>query len=121
MAPRPLRAIMRAAPAEIVAGMLRVLYPDAETLLDATHGHGRFWTADPPVAVTGLDLDTARAPHVVGDFRALPFRDGSFDVVIFDPPYHTDMGRGKASVMGSRFGTFEGHRRAAGGGRGRQP
>ncbi len=24
----------------------------------------------------------------------------------FDPPYHTDMGRGKPSVMGARFGTF---------------
>jgi hypothetical protein len=90
----------------IVAHMLDVLYPDAETVLDATYGNGEFWTASSPVTVTGLDLDSARAPHVVGDFRALPFADGSFDVVIFDPPYQTDMGKGKPSVMGARFGTF---------------
>lgn len=66
-----------------------------------------FWkgaTAD--AEVTGLDRNRARAPHVVGDFQALPFADGSFDVVIFDPPYHCDMGKGKASVMGSRFDSF---------------
>ena len=53
-----------------------------------------------------MDLDPRRAPHVVGDFRAMPFADDAFDVVTFDPPFHTDMGRGKASVMGARFATF---------------
>ncbi len=36
----------------------------------------------------------------------MPFTDGAFDVAIFDPPFHTDMGRGTASVMGARFTTF---------------
>lgn len=93
--------------ARAVADLLAVLFPDARTVLDATYGNGAFWRGDlAEVAVTGMDLDPARAPHVVGDFRAMPFADASFDVVIFDPPYHTDMGRGKASIMGSRFGAF---------------
>ena len=95
---------MQASSAEIVAGMLRVLYPDARTVLDATHGNGRFWDGAASARVTGLDLDRTREPDVVGDFRGLPFRADAFDVVIFDPPYHTDMGRGKPSAMGSRFG-----------------
>ena len=72
----------------------------------ASHGNGRFWDGPPRVRVTGMDLAFCRAPHVVGDYRALPFTTGSFDVAIFDLPYHTDMGCGKASVMRSRFGTF---------------
>lgn len=92
--------------ARAVAGLLAVLFPDARTVLDATYGNGRFWDGSADVEVTGLDLDPGRAAHVVGDFRALPFADDAFDVVIFDPPYHTNMGRGKASVMGARFGTF---------------
>lgn len=102
-----LRAVMRAASADIIARMLEVLYPDAETVLDATFGNGKFWTPDTPLMVTGLDLDPTRARDVCANFRALPFLDDSFDVVIFDPPYHTNMGRAKPSVMGARFGTFD--------------
>ena len=92
--------------ARAVARLLEVLFPDARTVLDTTYGSGRFWDGSAPVEVTGMDLNPSRAPHIVGDFRALPFADGAFDVAIFDPPYHSDMGRGQASVMGSRFGTF---------------
>jgi hypothetical protein len=101
-----LYTVTAAPSAVVVARMLAVLYPDARTVLDMTYGSGKFWDGSARVAVTGLDLDPARAPNVVGDFRALPFADRSFDVAIFDPPYHTDMGRGKSSIMGARFGTF---------------
>jgi hypothetical protein len=94
--------------AQTVAGILRVLFPDARTVLDMTYGSGRFWSPKHPVTATvaGLDLDPGRARDVVGDFRALDFPDGTFDVCIFDPPYQWDMGKGKPSVMGSRFGTY---------------
>jgi len=94
--------------AKAVAGLLGLLLPDARTVLDMTYGRGRFWsTKHPvPVTVTGLDLDPARARDVVGDFRALDFPDGSFDVCVFDPPYQWDMGKRKPSIMGGRFGTY---------------
>jgi hypothetical protein len=94
--------------AQTVADILRVLFPDARTVLDMTYGKGRFWSPKhpAPVTVTGLDLDPSRARDVVGDFRALTFEDDSYDVDIFDPPYQWDMGRGKPSVMGARFGTY---------------
>ena len=93
--------------AQVVAKLLRVLLPDARTVLDMTYGSGRFWRGtNADVEVTGIDINPGRAKHVCADFTRLPFADDSFDVAIFDPPYHTDMGRGKASVMGARFGAY---------------
>lgn len=93
--------------AQVVAKMLRVLFPDARTVCDLTFGSGSFWRGtDTGLDVTGIDINPARARDVCADFTRLPFRAGAFDVAIFDPPYHTDMGRGKASVMGARFGAY---------------
>jgi hypothetical protein len=94
--------------AQTVADILRVLFPDARTVLDLTYGSGRFWSPKHPVpvTVTGMDLDPEHARDIVGDFRALDFEDDTYDVGIFDPPYQWDMGRGKPSVMGGRFGTY---------------
>ena len=33
-------------------------------------------------------------PDVVGDFRAMPFSDGAFRLVVFDPPHPMPMQRG---------------------------
>jgi hypothetical protein len=92
--------------ADVIAKMLRVLFPDAQTVLDATWGTGKFWTASTGLDVVGLDLSSHGRPDVVADFRALPFADGAFDVVVFDPPYQWDEGKTKRSVMGSRFSTY---------------
>lgn len=96
-----------------VAGLLDVLFPDAETVLDATYGRGMFWRGvRTERRVTGLDRNPAGGPDVVGDFTALPFADDSFDVCIFDPPYQWDMGRGKGSIVGNRFGVYESEQHA---------
>lgn len=34
-----------------------------------------------------VDIDPTVEPDVVGDAHALPFEDGSFDLVVLDPPY----------------------------------
>lgn len=92
--------------AQIVAKMLRVLFPDAETVLDMTYGSGKFWTDTPPWHVTGIDLDPARARDVCADFTRLPFADGAFDVAIFDPPYLSACSKQGTAQMGSRFAFF---------------
>lgn len=103
----PLYTVESMTSAEAVERLLGLLFPDANTVLDTTYGSGSFWrgsTAD--VTVTGLDISPGRARHVCGDFTRLPFRDNAFDVVIFDPPYHTDVGKAKASATHKRFGSF---------------
>lgn len=61
--------------------------PDAR-ILDCTANRRRMWEgvvrAPAPIF---MDLDPTVGPDVVGDFRALPFPDASFDVLVFDPPH----------------------------------
>lgn len=83
--------------------------PDAR-ILDVTHNVGRIWRGL-PYQVHRSDSD----PHLhadghtdtVADFRALPFDDGSWDVLVFDPPHITDAGDGIVGEeqWGGRFGT----------------
>jgi SAM-dependent methyltransferase len=42
---------------------------------------------------TRVDLDRSTEPDVVADAHALPFEDGSFDLVILDPPYSDEEAR----------------------------
>lgn len=56
-------------------------------ILDVTANRGVMWQGLPPYDLTTLDINPAFAPDVVGDFRALPFADASFDVLVFDPPH----------------------------------
>jgi hypothetical protein len=85
-----------------------VLFPDADTVLDTTFGKGSFWRKIEPaeLKITGMDVNPIRAQDLIGDFRLLPFAPGAFDVVVFDPPYQTDMGHGMPSIMGSRYNDF---------------
>jgi len=108
---RPLfGGLLRFSPADmetptVVALILRVLFPDAITALDATYGSGNFWDGSAHVQVTAHDSDPTRAPDGVADFRALPYDNESFDVVLFDPPHLADAG--EQSLMRERFGTYD--------------
>jgi hypothetical protein len=88
----------------IIAQILRVFFPDAETALDSTGGDGGFWDGSQPVDVTALYVDPRRSDGAVGDFRQLEYDDESFDVVLFDPPHLED--GGTRSIMAEKFGTY---------------
>jgi len=89
----------------IVAQMLRVYFPDAETAFDATGGDGGFWDGSEPVAVTALYIDPQHAANgEVADFRRVGYDDDSFDVALFDPPHIAD--GGGDSIMAEKFGTY---------------
>lgn len=103
---KPLFSVMDGTSGQAIQALVRVLYPDCTTALDMTYGKGRFWTEPTGLYVAGCDIDPKRAPYQVADFRDLPFEPKSFDLAVFDPPYLTDTGRGKPSVIGSRFGSF---------------
>jgi hypothetical protein len=90
--------------ATIIALILRVAFPDAETALDMTYGSGNFWDGSAHVRVTAHDVRAARAPDGVVDFAQTGYEDGSYDVTIFDPPHLADTG--VASIMGQHFGSY---------------
>ena len=58
-----------------------------EPILDCTYGSGNFWVGSSR-QVVGCDLDPTRAKDIVCDFTALPFGDGAYQTVIYDPPFH---------------------------------
>ncbi len=72
-------------------------------ILDATINGGRFWRGRTR-PVIGLDIEPRHQPHVVGDNALMPFRDSSFDVVVYDPPHVPNQGRDKSKDFTSRFG-----------------
>ena len=45
------------------------------------------------------------APDVVGDFRSMPFADGAFQLVVFDPP-HITRSKPSKSYTGLKYGVL---------------
>lgn len=75
-------------------------YHGLDPIVDLTFGKGRFWSVHRPDSLIGMDL--AAGAHygggemgeeliakgdVRGDFRNLPFKDGSVGTIIYDPPH----------------------------------
>jgi len=54
-------------------------------ILDMTAGWRALWFEVDDAVLVDRRLECA--PHVVADWKHLPFRDGSFDLVLFDPPH----------------------------------
>ncbi len=80
-------------------------YPrqQAGLILDATVNTGRFWegsTRDP----IGLDINSRFRPTVVGDNLSMPFRNGCFNAVVYDPPHIPNQGRDRQKDFNIRFG-----------------
>lgn len=72
--------------AHLIADVVALGYiTDDDLVLDATYGKGGFWARYRPSRLVTLDINTVG--EVRADNRHLPFRDRSFDVVVFDPPY----------------------------------
>jgi predicted nucleic acid-binding Zn ribbon protein len=82
----PIEALVRGNNADLIKEVAR-LYADnpGVTIADVTYGKGAFWRKTLHLNVTGSDLLTV--PERPYDFRNLPYHDGSFDVVVLDPPY----------------------------------
>jgi hypothetical protein len=76
--------------------------------LDPTWGYGTFWKVWQPFDLTGCDFDERKSP--IGwsvDFRDMPFRDGAFDCVVFDPPYKLNGNPSDTGGADERFGVDE--------------
>jgi SAM-dependent methyltransferase len=101
---QPLHSVWEGTDAELLECMLD-FYPHRtpKQILDATVNKGRFWEGSTR-PVTGLDIDPAHNPDIVGDNRDMPFEDNSFDVVVYDPPHIPNQGKDKSKDFNTRFG-----------------
>jgi len=100
----PLASVWDGTDAELLERMLD-FYPQTRphVILDATVNAGRFWQGSNR-PVIGMDIDPAYCPDVVADNMRMPFRNDSFDVVVYDPPHIPNQGRDKSKDFNTRFG-----------------
>lgn len=68
--------------------ILLALHASAEPrILDCTHNTGKMWKGAAYQPTHRMDIDETYPVDTVGDFRAMPFGPGAFDVIVFDPPH----------------------------------
>lgn len=85
--------------ADVVRGLADLWWPTG-LILDPTYGNGAFWKGFPQERVVGHDIDPKRAKSGVCDFTALPYKNGEFPLVVFDPPFQPATVNG---LIGERF------------------
>ncbi len=75
--------------ADLVCAVAKLYIADGAHVADVTYGKGAFWrkTDTSRFRLLGSDLYPSNLECVKADFRALPYGDGSLDVVVLDPPY----------------------------------
>jgi SAM-dependent methyltransferase len=100
----PLPSIWDGEDAELIERML-AFYPRKrpKRILDATVNGGRFWKGTKR-KIIGLDIDGFHRPSVVADNTRMPFADGRFDVVVYDPPHIPNQGKDNRKDFNTRFG-----------------
>jgi len=100
----PLASVWYGEDAELLEQLLE-FYPRKKPskILDATVNGGRFWK-DSKRQVIGLDIDRRHRPAIVADNTNMPFRDRSFEVVVYDPPHIPNQGRDNQKDFNKRFG-----------------
>jgi len=100
----PLPSVWYGEDAELLERVLD-FYPRTKPgrILDATVNGGRFWRGSKR-PVIGLDIEARHKPNLVADNTAMPFRDGSFEVVVYDPPHIPNQGRDNKKDFNKRFG-----------------
>ena len=56
-------------------------------ILDCTYNEGKMWKGIIEHQPHRMDINPEFPIDTVGDFTAMPFPNGSFDVIVFDPPH----------------------------------
>lgn len=74
---------------ELIADVARLGYlRKTDAICDPTYGLGVWWSVwRPDVPLIGTDLHPEKGSGIPVDFLHLPWKDSTFDVVAFDPPY----------------------------------
>jgi hypothetical protein len=81
---------------QLIADVARLYLADGDVVADVTYSTGRFWkkTDLSRCKLLASDLIPERPGVLAADFRALPYRAGSVDTLVFDPPYIHSPGKG---------------------------
>jgi hypothetical protein len=94
---------------QLIAEVAKLYLADGDVVADVTYSTGRFWkkTDLSRYQFLASDLMPSAPGAVAADFRALPYRDGSVDVLVFDPPYIHSPGKGMLSTRYNGLATTD--------------
>lgn len=71
---------------EIISNILKIHAVESPRILDVTYNSGKMWKSLDLVPIK-CDINPEYKVDVVSDFMEIPFKDKSFDVIVFDPPF----------------------------------
>jgi len=78
---------------DLIAHVAKLYLKPGNVLADVTFGKGVFWRQMDMTQYLFHPSDLLTCPNSAYDFRKLPYQDGTFDVVVFDPPYCHNPGK----------------------------
>lgn len=74
--------------AEVLTDIFNFYAPQAKVIVDTTANSRKMWRGTTlKDKVFFLDIDKEMKPNVVADFFAMPLKDNSVDVLVWDPPH----------------------------------
>jgi len=71
----------------------KLYFEYGDSIADVTYGKGVFWKNINLEDYTFSPSDLVTCPDTPYDFRKLPYKNESFDCVVFDPPYMHTVGK----------------------------
>lgn len=95
---------------QLIADVAGLYLADGDVLADVTYSSGRFWKKVNLSRYRFLASDLmppAGSCALAADFRALPYRDGSVDALVFDPPYIHSPGKGMLNTRYNGLATTD--------------
>ena len=87
-----LLSVMRGTNAEVFKAIFEHYNPTSRKILDCTCGTKRFWKNINENEWSIIFSDIKRLGEIQADYNRLPFRNGVFDAIIFDPPFVSRIG-----------------------------
>jgi hypothetical protein len=83
----PVRTAVVGHNADLIAEVARIYIKPKMRVADVTYGNGNFWSRVDVTKYVFHPSDIHTTPEALHDFRRLPYKNGSHDVVVFDPPW----------------------------------
>lgn len=97
----PVFVIVRGQNRHLISEVSRLYLRQTDLVADLTYGRGNFWRDRYHDNI--ITSDITPVADIQADFRKLPYKNNSFDVVVLDPPYVHDPSNTTPMWFDSRY------------------
>lgn len=94
---------------EVLGKLLRIHSKENPYILDCTYGHGKIWKGSTYRPDVSIDKRELKGITIQADFWYLPFQNGTFDVIVYDPPHLPNAAdsKGASGMWRDRYGIVQ--------------